>query len=333
MNRFLYAHANPTTLIDPDGHRALEATSYVAPPTISVPHGAESVSSTTYVSKSSTTSTGTTWTPTSRTDRDDWENSYVAPVDCGFERLGCRSDIWASGAGLGMGLGQSVWDIGAGLWDLGAATIDDTLCSADPVCAYQRMLEGQARSAAFWADPLGNVGQGIEDTWNGVGTGLQQLNDSIFHARSGFEGWRSFGHATGTVVSLAAPGVGVLRAGHGISTAERLTRIATTAASRVGPGRGAVHGTLVHSAFERLVVGLNRSDLHAEVSYYLGAAVRRGFPGSIRVDVVQGSRVAPIAIYDLKTGGAALTLSRIAQIRAHLPAGYGAIPINTVRPR
>jgi RHS repeat-associated protein len=46
MNRFLYAHANPTTLIDPDGHRALEATSYV-PPDFSV--------SKTYVSSSTTT--------------------------------------------------------------------------------------------------------------------------------------------------------------------------------------------------------------------------------------------------------------------------------------
>jgi hypothetical protein len=210
MNRFLYAHANPTTLIDPDGHRALEADGYVAP--TYVPHSAESVSSTTYVSSSTKASSmSTTWTPTSRTDRDDWETNYVAPVDCGFARLGCRDDWIARGAGLSMGLGQTGWDLVAGVWDLGAGVVDDTLCSVDPVCARQRYLDAQARSALFWDDPLGNVGRGVDDLATGIGSGLQQLNDSIFHARSGFEGWRSFGHATGTVVTIAAPGIGWLR--------------------------------------------------------------------------------------------------------------------------
>jgi RHS repeat-associated protein len=79
MNRFLYAHANPATLIDPDGHMVENLGTYVPPSTIRVPGGAESVSNTTYVSKpSTTTSTSTTWSPTSRADRDDWENDPPA---------------------------------------------------------------------------------------------------------------------------------------------------------------------------------------------------------------------------------------------------------------
>ncbi len=54
-------------------------------------------------------------------------------------------------------------------------------------------------------------------------------------------------------------------------------------------------------------------------------------PGSVRLDVVEGPLDAPTAIYDLKTGSAALTPARIQQIQSHIPGG-SSVPVYTVRP-
>lgn len=59
---------------------------------------------------------------------------------------------------------------------------------------------------------------------------------------------------------------------------------------------------------------------------------KRGVAGAVRLDVVQGPIDAPTAIYDLKTGSARLTKSRIAQIRANLPKGFQDIPVLEIRP-
>jgi hypothetical protein len=52
----------------------------------------------------------------------------------------------------------------------------------------------------------------------------------------------------------------------------------------------------------------------------------------VRLDAVVGNPAAPTAIYDLKTGTAALTSSRIAAIRAELPPGFQDIPVLELRP-
>ena len=95
------------------------------------------------------------------------------------------------------------------------------------------------------------------------------------------------------------------------NTVNDLTAAAQRASGQVGAGRGAVHGTRVHSAFEAEVNALGNANLATEQSYLNGAWVRRGTPGSIRVDVVVGPVTSPPAIYDLKTGSARLTPSRI----------------------
>jgi RHS repeat-associated protein len=121
----------------------------------------------------------------------------------------------------------------------------------------------------------------------------------------------------------------------GVSTTQItqiLEAIAQRAQTTVGLGRGPIHGTKVHAAFAREVEALGRSDLFSEVSYLNGNIVRRGTPGSIRVDIVYGpSRETPMAIYDLKTGQAKLTSKRVAEIRRHLPPGYQDIPIIEIR--
>lgn len=116
------------------------------------------------------------------------------------------------------------------------------------------------------------------------------------------------------------------------STADDLAGAASRAASNVGPGSGSVHGTRVHTAFADEVAALGRSDLFSEVSYLNGQVVPYGTPGSVRLDVVVGSPGAPTAIWDLKTGSAVLTPSRIAQIQSHLPPGFQNVPVIEVRP-
>ena len=97
----------------------------------------------------------------------------------------------------------------------------------------------------------------------------------------------------------------------------------------VGKGKGAVHGTKIHTEFAKQVK--NKIGLPTEVSYKGGRVVRRGTKGSKRVDVVLGDREKPTAIFDLKTGKAKLTEKRIEQIRKHLPKGFEDIPIIEIR--
>lgn len=107
---------------------------------------------------------------------------------------------------------------------------------------------------------------------------------------------------------------------------------ANRASAAVGPGSGAVHGTRVHSAFAAQLRALGRSDVYSEVSYLQGRVVPYGTRGSVRLDAVVGSPGAPSSIYDLKTGAATLSPSRIAQIRSHLPPGFQDIPVEVLRP-
>ncbi|WP_428264119.1 hypothetical protein [Haliangium sp.] len=115
------------------------------------------------------------------------------------------------------------------------------------------------------------------------------------------------------------------------STVDLLTAAAARARKAVGPGRGHVHGTRVHTAFKAEADALGKSNLRTEVSYLYGIRVPYGRKGSVRLDVVEGSVEAPVAVFDLKTGGARLTSARIKQIRRHLPKGSQDIPIVEIR--
>jgi RHS repeat-associated protein len=115
-----------------------------------------------------------------------------------------------------------------------------------------------------------------------------------------------------------------------LSTESTLTAAAARANATVGAGRGAVHGTAVHSAFEAEVNALGNADLATEVSYLNGQVVPRGTAGSVRLDVVEGPATAPKAIFDLKTGSAKLTPARIKQIQQNIPGGSN-VPVIEIR--
>ncbi len=116
------------------------------------------------------------------------------------------------------------------------------------------------------------------------------------------------------------------------STIEDLSGAARRAVESVGSGRGPAYGTRAHSAFESEVKALGRDNLTVEQSYLKGEPVRRGTPGSVRADVVEGPIQSPTAIYDLKTGSATLTPSRIQQLQQHILGGPSNVPILEIRP-
>ena len=115
------------------------------------------------------------------------------------------------------------------------------------------------------------------------------------------------------------------------TTLEHLQGAATRAAQTVGDGSGSVYGTAVHGAFKAEVQALDNPSLFSEQSYLNGVPVKYGTPGSIRIDVGEGTVEDPTAVYDLKTGGARLSPARIQQIQMHLPSGTG-VPVYEVRP-
>jgi hypothetical protein len=116
-----------------------------------------------------------------------------------------------------------------------------------------------------------------------------------------------------------------------LSTRAQLQQAATRAAQTLGPGKGPVYGTYVHSEFETQVKALGDPNLSSEVSYLNGVRVSRGTPGSVRLDVVEGPLAKPTAAYDLKTGSATLTPARVTQIQQHVPGG-NSVPVEEVKP-
>jgi hypothetical protein len=114
------------------------------------------------------------------------------------------------------------------------------------------------------------------------------------------------------------------------STAQQLQEIANKANQTV-PGQGTVPGTLKHSEFAKQVKGLNNPLLQAEVTYKNGQLVPYGTKGGVRLDVVEYNVDGTIkAVYDLKTGKAGLTTSRIQEILNHLTNNA---PVYEIRPK
>ena len=118
-------------------------------------------------------------------------------------------------------------------------------------------------------------------------------------------------------------------------TTERLVSILADTVQSLGPGAGPIFGIRAHVEFGRRVEELNIPgirDKGVEQSFSLGDAARYGLEGSVRTDVVLRDREGiPIAVYDLKTGNARLTPSRVREIRDAL--GRPNIPVIELRYR
>lgn len=91
-----------------------------------------------------------------------------------------------------------------------------------------------------------------------------------------------------------------------------------------------IRGTLIHSEFKRLVdATCPKSEYSTEVSYLDGIETSYGKAGSSRADVVFGPRAAPLAVYDLKTGWAYMSIGQAKAYGANLPPGT---PFSVIRP-
>jgi hypothetical protein len=118
-------------------------------------------------------------------------------------------------------------------------------------------------------------------------------------------------------------------------TTERLLSVLVDTVQSLGPGAGPIFGIRAHVEFGRRIKELNIPGIRekgVEQSFSLGGAADYGLEGSIRTDVVLRDREGiPIAVYDLKTGNARLTPSRVREIRDAL--GRPDIPLIELRYR
>jgi len=118
-------------------------------------------------------------------------------------------------------------------------------------------------------------------------------------------------------------------------TTERLLSVLADTIQSLGPGAGPIFGIRAHVEFGRRVKELNIPGIReegVEHSFSLGEAARYGLAGSVRTDVVLRDREGiPIAVYDLKTGNAKLTPSRVREIRDAV--GWPNIPVIELRYR
>jgi RHS repeat-associated protein len=109
-------------------------------------------------------------------------------------------------------------------------------------------------------------------------------------------------------------------------------------ANRHIPGSGHAVGTQRHAYTRRMIDryqsmnGPVGGGLYPEVSYKGGALVDYGTHGSVRLDIVEGNRLNPTAIYDFKFGSAGLSTNRINQI--HRTGNFPTTtPIIEIRPQ
>lgn len=88
-----------------------------------------------------------------------------------------------------------------------------------------------------------------------------------------------------------------------------------------------VYGTAVHADFAARVKLQGFRGVEVEQSFFDGQPGGGGYTGSIRTDVILRNDVGDIiAIYDVKTGGAVLSPSRVRELREKTGVGIG-VPV------
>ena len=157
----------------------------------------------------------------------------------------------------------------------------------------------------------------IDTTFNAAGAGLCAFATVYTFGMSAYELYCNMSWYYG---SCPATHIG--------GTQKQLQTAANTANSSIS-GKGPVVGSKKHTVFASEVNSVNNSRIATEVSYKNGQPVSYGTSGSIRFDVIQyNAKGIPIRAWDLKTGCAILSQSRIATMQAR--AGL-TIPIAMIK--
>lgn len=107
------------------------------------------------------------------------------------------------------------------------------------------------------------------------------------------------------------------------SITEKIVTVLDTVLSNIGPGRGSLYGTHVHTETANIlremnIPGIGREGI--EQSFSFGDLVRYGFNGSVRTDAILRNEQSGeiLAVWDIKTGNERLYPSRVAEIRRNL---------------
>ena len=97
-------------------------------------------------------------------------------------------------------------------------------------------------------------------------------------------------------------------------------------------GKGPVVGTNKHTQFKSQVDSLGNPNLATERTFLNGVEVNYGTKGGVRVDVIERLPNGTINVYDLKTGSATLTPSRITQIQNSVnPSNPGSVNVIQIK--
>lgn len=120
----------------------------------------------------------------------------------------------------------------------------------------------------------------------------------------------------------------------GISSIDNVTKALSEMLSKsmqdvgfIPESAAAVYGTAVHADFGVRVRLEGIPGVEVEQSFFNNDQRAYGYPGSVRTDVILRNDLGDIiAIYDVKTGRAELSLSRLKELRDHTGVGPG-VPV------
>lgn len=230
-----------------------------------------------------------------------------------FDRMSYENKSWLGKAGTFVG--------NAGVGIVNGAI--DAFNYAGDLTDPKAPLTGLSFGANKLADDTSATAGAIADYAGN--TSLSEFGTDVGNVLSDVE---TYENLAGALVS----GAGVTKLGKlgsvgKVGVADKLQSAANKALKNVGDGKGAVHGTKVHTEFGTIA---NKIDnVTKEVSYKNGEVVPYGTKGSVRADAIEGNINRPNAIYDLKTGEAKVTQKNIDKYNQHVP---GKPPVKEIKP-
>jgi hypothetical protein len=240
MNRFLYALANPATLVDPDGRMALN--------------------------ESALSMAGIVDYEVIKAGREA-ETRKVRYEACGYEGLKCRSDPGAGHVGAAFGVARSAWDIWAGVVSIPGAVVRNELCTLDAKCANAERDSTLREREACTADVGACISKSVSDAAFGAADWVGEKHDE-FTTRSLFDREEAMTHFIGGVevgglsaiytVKAASGLLGARGAGTTIGQGVTEGGYSTFSAAKKGlgsPGSGWVYDHVV----EQSQMGASRS--------------------------------------------------------------------------
>ena len=205
----------------------------------------------------------------------------------------------------------------------------------DPTDDYEYGGGGGGGSAGYVSSSsgYGYSGSGWAGHDPSVSSGGSYYNYLVRNGTANYDA--SFGgyHYQGTNTSFSnisqyyVPGAVSVDDSMAIPSNDEIIRRATEAANEAYPGKGHVVGSRKHTVFGEVIRSYNSPSLKTEVSYKGGKEAPYGTKDSIRFDAVEYDIYTekPIRAWDLKTGNATLTQSRINKMQNQ--SGLYDIPI------